>query len=154
MTDADERKQLEAGKANWLEPYNVDDAIAEVQRLAKGLIEATKHSKYHFRAEWVRQLVARYRRLPGKAVIHLDDLGDGVIPTLSTDVRALLLPSWEKLVQSFGAEWGTNHFRCIRDISVGRRNSSWSSLRVWRACKTHQDSVFPIPLFSYASWWT
>src|SRR3989442_15690816 len=110
MTDANVRKQLEAGKADWLEPYNVDDAIAEVQRLAKGLIGATKHSKHHFRAEWVRQLVARYRSLPRKEVIHLADLGDGLIPTISTDSRALLLPSCEKLMQNCGSAWGTNHF--------------------------------------------
>ncbi len=138
MTDANSSKQRdEAGKAvnqPKLEPYDVEDAIAQVQHLAEGLIETTRHAKHRFREEWVKQLLARYRALPGKPIIHLDDLGDGVIPTLSCErVRPILIPHWKKLVAERGHEWSFLHFRCIRDISVNARKvSRWSNLRSWR----------------------
>jgi hypothetical protein len=105
-----------------------------VQHLAEGLIEANRHAKHRFREEWVRQLVARYRAFPGKPIIHLDDLGDDVIPTLSCErVRPMLVPSWNKLVAERGYERSFLHFRCIRDIAVdARKVSRWSKLRNWR----------------------
>ena len=133
MTHANGSKQREAGKTREsLEDYDVERAIRVVQELGEGLIEATKHAKHHFRREWLDQLVARYRERPGKPIVHLSDLPDQVIPTLSADVRKLLRPYWEKLVSGHGSEWGSQHFRCMWDIMRSGRASRWSSLRLWR----------------------
>lgn len=115
-----------------LENYDVEQAINVVLELGEGLIEATKHAKGHFRREWLDQLVARYRERPGKPIVHLSDLPDQVIPTLSPDVRELLRPHWEKLVGDRGSEWGSLHFRCMWDIMKSGKASRWSSLRLWR----------------------
>jgi hypothetical protein len=127
-------KTGKAGNESQLEPYDVEKAIARVKHLAEGLIEATKHAKHRFREEWVEQLIARYRASPGKPIIHLDDLYDDVIPTLSCEkVRPTLVPYWKKLVAEHGSEWSFLHFRCMRDIAVEARNvSRWSNLRSWR----------------------
>jgi len=117
---------------NPLENYNVNDAIREVRHLADGLIEATRHAKHHFREEWVQQLITRYRRLPGKPIIHLDDLGHDVIPTLSPDVRPLLIPYWKKLVAEHGYDWSMAQFRSARDIAVGAKVTRWGRLWSWR----------------------
>ena len=124
----------QAGKAvNQLENYNVKDAIREVRYLADGLIKATRHTKHHFRDEWAEQLITRYRRLPGKPIIHLDDLGHDVIPTLSPDVRPLLIPFWKKLVAEHGYNWSMAQFRCARDIAVGANKvTRWGKLWSWR----------------------
>jgi len=138
MSDANLRKPDEAGKAS-LEQYDVDRAISIVRELGEGLIEATKHSKrpskHHFRKEWLDQLIERYRRQPGKPVIHLDDLGDEVIPSLSGDgaAREFLRPYWEGLVKERGSEWCAQKFRCVWDIFSARGDvSRWSKLGNWR----------------------
>jgi len=124
------------GKTNQLENYDVEDAIEVVQELGSRLTEATKttrqHVKHHFRQEWLDQLIARYRDRPGKPIVHLSDLPDKVIPTLSPDVRDLLRPYWEKLVSERGSMWGSKHFRCMWDIMKTGKASRWSSLRLWR----------------------
>ncbi len=124
----------EAGKAvNQLENYNVKDAIREVRHLAEGLIKATRHTKHRFRDEWAERLITRYRRLPGKPIIHLDDLGHDVIPTLSPDVRPLLIPYWKKLVAEHGYDWSMAQFRCARDIAVGANKvTRWGKMWSWR----------------------
>lgn len=133
MTDANGSKQREAGKTREsLENYDVEQAIKVVLELGEGLIEATKNAKHHFRREWLDQLVARYRERPGKPIVHLSDLPDQVIPTLSADARKLLRPYWEKLVSEHGSEWGALHFRCMWDIMKSGRASRRSSLRLWR----------------------
>ena len=133
----DEKQDDRAGKTVYqpqLEPYDIEDAIARVKHLAEGLIEATRHAKHRFREEWVKQLIARYRALPSKPIIHLDDLYDDVIPTLSREhVQPMLVPYWKKLVAERGSEWSFLHFRCMRDIAVEASNvSRWSNLRSWR----------------------
>ncbi len=132
MPDANLRKPDEVGKTD-LEQYDVEQAIGIVRGLGEGLIEATAHSKHHFRREWLDQLVERYRRQPGKPVIHLDDLGDEVIPTLSGGAREFLRPYWEGLVKEHGSEWGAQKFRCVWDIFSARGNvSRWAKLGNWR----------------------
>jgi len=135
--DENEGKQGKRGRRSTkskLEPYDVEDAIAKVQHLAKGLIKATKHAKHRFREEWVEQLIARYRAFPGKPIIHLDDLYDDVIPTLSCErFRPMLVPYWKRLVAERGYDWCFTHFRGIRDVAVdARKVSRWSNLRSWR----------------------
>ena len=123
----------QAGKAvNPLENYNVKDAIRHVQRLSESLIEATKHAKHRFREEWVNQLIARYEQLPGKPLIHLNDLGQDVIPTLCRDVRPLLVPYWKELVAAHGYKWSMAKFRCARDIAAGAKVTRWGKMRSWR----------------------
>ncbi len=131
LTDANIGKTSEVGKAE-LEHFDVEEAIKEVRRLGKGLIEATRHAKHHFREEWLEQLIDRYRRLPGKPVIHLDDLSDAVIPTLSPQIRDVLFPHWKRLVEEFGYMGSMNRFRCLRDIVAGARVTQWSMLGTWR----------------------
>jgi hypothetical protein len=114
------------------EDYGVEEAVKVVRGLGEGLVEATKHVKHRFRSEWVDQLVARYRARPGKPVVHLSDLPDQVIPTLSEDAKPFLQPYWDKLVAEYGSEWGAKHFRCVWDIMKSHRASRWSSLRLWR----------------------
>lgn len=126
-----ETKQTEKGETYDFEHYNVEDAIRIVRELGDSLIDATKHAKHHFRREWLDQLIARYRERPGKPIVHLSDLPDQVIPTLSPDVREPLRPYWEKLVSEHGSEWGALHFRCMWDIMNSRKVSRWSSLRLW-----------------------
>ncbi|MBI2649611.1 MAG: hypothetical protein HYW93_08185, partial [Thaumarchaeota archaeon] len=65
-------KTSEVGKAE-LEHFDVEEAISEVRRLGKGLIEATRHAKRHFREEWLEQLIDRYRQRPGKPVLFFSD---------------------------------------------------------------------------------
>lgn len=124
------------GKTGLLENYNVEETIKMVRELGSHLIESTNDTRQHvnhqFKREWIDQLVARYRKQPGKPVIHLSDLPGQVIPTLSPDVRDLLLPYWEKLVNELGSEWGSRHFRCMWDIVKSGKGSRWSSLRLWR----------------------
>jgi hypothetical protein len=131
MPDANLRKLCEAGKAS-LEQYDVERTIDIVRELGEGLIEATAHSKHHFRREWLDQLIERYRRQPGKPIIRLDDLGDEVIPSLSAESSALLLPYWKSVVQRFGYNGAMGRFRCQRDIVATGRASRWSKLRNWR----------------------
>jgi hypothetical protein len=124
------------GETSPFENYDVEDAIKAVLELGSRLIEETRkskqHVKHHFRQEWLDQLVARYRERPGKPIIHLSDLPDQVIPTLSPDVRDLLRPYWDKLVNEHGSEWGSKHFRCMWDIMKSGKMSRWSSLHLWR----------------------
>ncbi len=120
------------GSADLLENFDVEEAIKVVRILAKGLIEATAHAKHHLRAEWVDQLVSRYRENPGKPVIHLSDLPDQVIPNLSNDVGSFLQPYWERLTGEHGSEWASQHFRCIWDIMKTGKASRLSGLRIWR----------------------
>lgn len=126
-------QSIAKGSALPLETYDVEDAIKVVRELAEGVVEATAHAKHHFRSEWVDQLIARYRDRPGKPVIHLSDLPDQVIPTMSDNVRSILEPYWNKLVAERGSEWGAKRFRCIWDIMKFHTASRWSSLRSWRA---------------------
>ena len=65
-------------------------------------------------------------------MIHLDDLSDEVIPTLSTGARELLKPYWERLVEEFGYDRSMGHFRCLRDLVKTAKVTRWSSLRTWR----------------------
>src|ERR1039457_3477560 len=131
MPDANQCKPEEEGKAN-LEQYDLERAIGIVRELGEGLIEATAHSKHHFRKEWLDQLVERYRRQPGKPVIHLDDLGDEVIPSLSAESGPLLLPYWKLVVCRFGYNGAMGRFRCQRDVVATGTASRWSKLRNWR----------------------
>jgi hypothetical protein len=135
MSDANGLQKGQAGKAN-LENYDVEAAIRIVEELGEGLIEATEHSKrpskHHFRREWVDQLVERYWRQPGKPVIHLDDLYDEVIPSLSAEAGALLLPYWKSVVRRFGFDRAMSQFRCQRDIVATGTASRWSRLANWR----------------------
>ena len=135
-TKPDEENGKEGKTSNHLENFNVEDAIKVVQELGSHLVnEASRtnqHIKHQFRQEWLDQLIARYRERPGKPVIHLSDLPDQVIPTLSTDVRDLLRPYWQKLVDEHGSLWGSKHFRCMWDVVKSGKASRWSSLRLWR----------------------
>lgn len=131
MTDANIGKTSEAGKAE-LEHFDVEEAIKEVRRLGNGLIEATRHAKHYFREEWLEQLINRYRQRPGKPVIHLDDLDDEVVPSLSPQVRDVLYPHWRRLVEEYGYMRSMNRFRVLRDIVATGRASRWSKLGTWR----------------------
>src|SRR2546428_8381783 len=134
MTHENENEQPEAGKAGAriLDHYDVEEAIAEVRKLAEGLILATAHTKHRFRQGWLEQLIQRYRERPGKPIIHLDDLDDEVIPTLAPEARNLLFPHWRQLVERFGYMPSMNRFRCLRDIAVAKKTTQWSRLGTWR----------------------
>jgi hypothetical protein len=135
MSDVNTRKQDEAGKTSQEQRYDVNQAIGIVQELGEGLMKATmqgKHAKHYFRKEWLEQLIERYRRQPGKPIIHLDDLGDEVIPWLSPESNALLRPCWDAVVQRFGYDLAMAQFRCQRDIVATSKVSRWSKLRNWR----------------------
>jgi hypothetical protein len=135
-TRSDDESDTRGKTTSSPENYNVEDAIRVVQELGSGLIEEAartrQHVKHHFRQEWLDQLIARYRERPGKPIIHLSDLPDQVIPTLSPGVQALLRPYWDKLVIGHGSEWASMHFRCMWDIMKSREASRWSSLLLWR----------------------
>src|SRR5207237_8248436 len=96
-------------------------------RLASHLKTATPQAKHHFRREWLEQLVQRYTERPGKPVIHLDDLGDAVIPHLSSEVREFLRPYWQAIASKYGSENMGTKFRCLRDIVVAGKASRWSA---------------------------
>lgn len=136
----------EAGKSSSLNNYNVKTTIRLLEELGPRLIESTRNTKQHtvhfFRQEWTDQLIARYLQRPGKPIIHLSDLPDQVIPTLSSDVQGLLRSYWAKLVGEHNSEWGSLHFRCMWDIMKSRKVSRWSSLRLWRSFS--EDTGFNI----------
>lgn len=131
MTHENIGKTSEAGKAE-LEHFDVEEAIKEVRRLGKGLIEATRHAKHRFREEWLEQLIDRYRQRPGKPVIHLDDLDDEVVPTLSPQVRDVLYPHWRRLVEEYGYMRSMNRFMVLRDIVATAKVTRRSRLGGWR----------------------
>src|SRR5712691_10135735 len=90
MTDKDEHKQREAGKAHSepreLENYDVDKALRTVRLLGKGLMESTEGARHYFRKMWLEQLIRWYQQLPGKPVVHLSDLEYSIILTLDPSV--------------------------------------------------------------------
>jgi len=90
----------------------------QVQHLAKGLIEATRHAKHSFREEWAEQLVARYTAFPGKPIIHLDDLEDSVLVALDAAAIPMLRRYYEGLDKPGRYLWGT--FRNIVNFTKGR----------------------------------
>ncbi len=134
MTDENEYKQREAGKADSeqgeLENYDVGKALRTVRHLGNGLMESTEGAKHYFRKMWLEQLIRRYEQLPGKPVVRLSDLEDSVILTLDPSVSRAVAEYCEKLVTFGHSEETRRHFRNITDI-VKAGNSKPARLRTW-----------------------
>src|SRR2546426_12249062 len=145
MTDEDEHKQREAGKADSepreLEDYNVGKALRTVRLLGKGLMESTEGAKHYFRKTWLEQLIRRYEQLPGKPVVRLSDLEDSVILTLDPSVSRAVAEYCEKLVTFGHSEQTRRHFRNITPLAKSS-NSKPARLRTW--IKLSMLTGFPI----------
>ncbi len=130
MTDANIGKTSEAGKAE-LEHFDVEEAIKEVRRLGRGLIEATRHAKHHFREEWLKQVIQRYRQRPGRPVIHLDDLSDTVMPILRPTAAKVVAGHCNQLFETESSEWIDRHYGNIVRLAKGQ-SANPAKLRTWR----------------------
>ncbi len=65
-------------------------SLIKVEKLGEELIKTSKNWNYPFKNEWLQQLLLKYRKKPGKAIIHLDNLPDKVRVSFNEKGKTLL----------------------------------------------------------------
>lgn len=81
--------------------YDVSKALSEVKRLGIQLtrISRQRRWKYPVRVEWLEKLLRRYDENPGKPIVHLSDLPEGVHIALDEEGLAFLGRLWYKALE-------------------------------------------------------
>jgi len=99
-----------------LENYEIEGTISKVRSAGKQLRDDTTSAINRFKMNWVESLIERYRRSPGRPVVHLSDLLDSTQVGVRSDARKILLEYWSRIGQLPSISVGSERFRRIREL--------------------------------------
>jgi hypothetical protein len=116
--------------AELLENFDVEETIGTVKSVGEQLCDDTASLINHFRMTWVERLIERYRRNPGRPLVHLSDLLDSTQVGVKPDARQILLEYWEKLHDLPGA-FRPELFRGVRGLADGS-SARFARLDTWK----------------------